>query len=288
MQTTGCVTFWARERLLTKTQQLLIQEATETERLSPAQASKLYGLLNFLESGMFGRVGCGGLRAIKYRQYSREHNLSEPLRASFNLILTILATQPKRQYWLTNHHWHRVVAASDAAQDGTRVGSGDYRILCLVRCAVLTTQREAFVAAIPDELFDWFTPGNQKIAQLEMLMIAHALVNRADMFRRRRGYWFIDNVASLMCLIRGRSDSADLEKIAQFIHAALFALEALLFWEYIPSKSTWANPISRLGAHDPWHSSNFFIRFQSCLTLQLLDLPFLAVVKVFQFLYCFG
>ena len=70
---------------------------------------------------------------------------------------------------------------------------------------------------MPDELFDWFTPGSQKIAQLGMLMIAHALVNGADFFRRRRGFWFIDNVASLMCFIRGRSDSVDLEKIAQFI-----------------------------------------------------------------------
>ena len=141
---------------------------------------------------MFGRVGCGGLRPIKDRHYSRQHELTPSLRSSFDLILTILAAQPKRQYWLTNHRWARLVAASDAAQDGERIGS--------------LNPREAFVASMPDEIFDWLTPGTQKIAQLEMLMIAHALVNGADMFRGRRGFWFIGNVASLMCLKRGRSD----------------------------------------------------------------------------------
>jgi hypothetical protein len=140
------------------------------------------------------------------------------------------------------------------------------------------------VATLPDELFDWLDQGAQKITQLEMLMIAHALVKRAGDFRGRRGFWFIDNVASLMCLIRGRIDAEDLEKISRFIHIALFACETILFWEYIPSKSNWADPISRLGAKDPWHTARSFCRFQSELPLQLLDFPFPALVKVIQFL----
>ena len=115
-------------------------------------------------------------------------------------------------------------------------------------------------------------------------MIAHALLNRASLFRHRRGFWFIDNIASLMCLLRGRSDSDDLEKIVRFIHVTLFALEAMLFWEYIPSKSNWADPISRLGARDPWHANNGFARHHSELLIQLLDLPFSAVVCLVQFL----
>ena len=114
-----------------------------------------------------------------------------------------------------------------------------------------------------------------------------ALMKRADSFRRHRGFWFID-VASLMCLIRGRSDARDLERIAQFIHIVLFAVEVVLFWEYIPTKSNWADPISRLGARDPWHSRQAFCRFQSELSVQLIDMPFPAIVKIVQFLYCFG
>ena len=79
--------------------------------------------------------------------------------------------------------------------------------------AASTQPREAFVATTDDSLFAWFAPGSEKIARLEMLMVAHALINRASSFRFSRGFWFIDNVARLMCLIRGRSDSPDLEKI---------------------------------------------------------------------------
>ena len=64
MSTIGASTVNTRERLLTKTQQI-IKDSKETNRLSLAQAFKLYGLLNFLGSGTFGRVGCGGLRAIR-------------------------------------------------------------------------------------------------------------------------------------------------------------------------------------------------------------------------------
>jgi len=69
-----------------------------------------------------------------------------------------------------------------------------------------------------------------------------------------------------MCLIRGRSDAEDLERIAEFIHAVPFALEAVLFWEYIPTKYNWADPISRL----PGTPS--------------IDLPFPAIVEIVQFL----
>ena len=269
-----------RHCLLAKTN-LAISTAKESCKFTPAQAAKLYGLLNFLENGMFGRVGCGGLTPIKDRQYSRETSLTKSIIQSFDIIQAVLSCQPKRRLWLTNAHWSRVVAASDAAQDAPLTGSGGYLILWGLPC---DRPREAFVATIDDSLFSWFTPGNQKIAQLEMLMVAHALINRASSFRKRRGFWFIDNVASLMCLVRGRSDSDDLEKIARFIHVVLFALEAMLFWEYIPTKSNWADPISRLGARDPWHANNGFALFQSELMIQLLDLPFSAIVRCVQFL----
>ena len=103
-----------RERLLTKTRGI-INAAKEEQRFSPARASKLYGLLNFLEKGMYGRVGCGGLRALKDHQYGRSHTLSQSLLNSFDMITTILEDQPKRQFWLTNGEWPRVVVASDAA-----------------------------------------------------------------------------------------------------------------------------------------------------------------------------
>ena len=112
--------------------------------------------------------------------------------------------------------------------------------------------REAFVADLPDELYDYWV-GDYEIAQLlEVLMIAHALLARPHEFRGRQGIWMmIDNVAGLMCLLRGRSDSLEVEESCHFIHVPLFALTVSLHWEYIPSKPNWADPISRLGSQDP-------------------------------------
>ena len=233
----GLVTFWARDRLLDKVKTFIV-DARETGKFTPGMASKLYGTLNFLESGMFGRVGCGGLASIKDHQYQSSSALPSSVDRSFDLILAVLQTKPKRLFWLAPLASKRIVAASDAAQDASGEGSGGFLLLWSPEASC--RPREAFVATIDPSLFSWFTPGSQKIAQLEMLMVAHALINRASFFRFSRGYWFIDNVASLMCLIRGRSDSSDLEKICHFIHIVLFAVEAVLFWEYIPSKSNWA------------------------------------------------
>ena len=110
-------------------------------------------------------------------------------------------------------------------------------------------------------------------------MVLYALVERPDLFRNRRGLWFLDNVAAVMTLVRGRSSNADLAKLGHLIHLALFALRAQGYWEYVQSKSNWADDISRLGAEDPWwrcHGLNFIRRtfllsFFSCLSSLLFS-----------------
>ena len=87
-----------------------------------------------------------------------------------------------------------------------------------------------------------------------------------------------------MCLIRAQSHSAELEEICHFIHVALFALKASLYWEYIPSVATWADPISRKGPKDFWHQRRNFVSFLSYFDNRLLKLPLAAVIRVVQFL----
>ena len=53
-------------------------------------------------------------------------------------------------------------------------------------------------------------------------MVLYALVERPDLFRNRHGLWFLDNVAAVMTLVRGRSSNADLAKLGHLIHLALF------------------------------------------------------------------
>eukprot|EP00438_Fugacium_kawagutii_P005548 Skav216281 [mRNA] locus=scaffold2088:69829:83155:+ [translate_table: standard] len=274
------VTFWVRERLELKVR-TLIEEARSSGFLRPSHAAKLYGMLNFLESGVFGRFGCGGLQSIKDRQYSSTTAVTPELEASFQVIITVLEARPQRPYEVRRQPRPRVLVASDAALEGPKQGSGGFLILWTTPSLPI---REAFVAHIPDELYSFFSGDGQKIAQLELMMVAYALITRASTFRGRRGYWFIDNVASLMCLLRGRSDSEDLSSISDFIHVGLFALDTALYWEYIPSKSNWADPISRHGLKDSWFQQNRFRAFRAFFPVKLLSMPFSATVRVFQFL----
>ena len=96
----------------------------------------------------------------------------------------------------------------------------------------------------------------------------------------------MDNTAALMVLIRGRSSSGDLSRLSQLIHLnlCLFALDCTLYWEWIPSKSNWADDISRLGWADPWPRANGFLILPSSFPHALWTLPVLAVIKVVQFL----
>ncbi|CAE7815841.1 unnamed protein product [Symbiodinium sp. CCMP2592] len=207
----GFVTFSTRKRLFDKMADL-IEQATSSSSLPAGLASKMFGLMNFLEQGMYGRVGCGGLAALSERQNSREIGLTEEIRACFRLISAILRLRPQRQFWIVRPRTQRFIAASDAAAEAPLCGSGGFLIVWQHPKGQL---REGFVAASPASLYPLWGPGEKKIAQLELSMVLYALVSRPSQFRSRRGVWYIDNTAALMSLIRGRSDNADLSRLAQ-------------------------------------------------------------------------
>ena len=92
----GTVAFWVRSRLQAKVEDMLaagqpLAFAERTGVLPPGVASKLYGVLNFLEQGMYGRVGTGGLQALKARQTEKVVELTSALRQSMEVIRAVLA-----------------------------------------------------------------------------------------------------------------------------------------------------------------------------------------------------
>ncbi|CAE7361503.1 unnamed protein product [Symbiodinium sp. CCMP2592] len=275
----GVVRFFVRDRLVSKVHDMLDQ-AVSSNSLSPGLAAKLYGTCNFLEQGMYGRVGAGGLRAIRERSDEGGRELTPPILACFSLIRAVLAVRPEREFEVLRRPVARFCAASDAAEDIPGAGSGGFHLVWLDSTEV----RESFIAHIGPEVYAQFTPGEHKIAQLELAMVLYALAVRAPSFRGRRGYWYIDNVAALMSLIRGRSSSPDLECLAQLIHIAMFALRTSFFFEYIPSKTNWADAVSRIGFAELWLHQRGFSCHVASFPFQLVGLPFLAVLRVFEFL----
>ena len=273
----GVVYFWARERLETKVLDI-ISTCRLRYHLLPGTAAKLYGILNFLEQGIYGRVGCGGLSGMKGRQYEQDANLTPSILTCFEVVQAVLQSKPRRVFHVLPSCPNRFCVASDAALEAPRQGTGGFAIVWLQDG---TEAREAFVADIPAAIYELWSPGDKKIAQLELSMVLYGLLARPAQFRHRRGIWLIDNTAALMALIRGRSDSSDLERMSQLIHTALYSLDCWIYWERIPSKSNWADSISRLGFNDPWLAKHRFTVFKAFFPTLLWQLPFCAIVRIF-------
>ena len=275
------VTFWARDRIQKKLLDIITQARSE-RRLPAGTGSKLYGIANFFEIGVWGRVGCGGLAAIKAWQQERTGELTPAILHSFEVLEAIISLKPCRHLYVRPLPHPRFIAASDAALEEPGNGSGGF---LLVWFSDRGQQREAFVADIPPQVYALWEPGDRKIAQLESLMVLYGLWTRPHAFRHRRGTWFIDNTAALMALIRGRSRNADLEHLATLIHMTLFALDAWFWFEWIPSMSNWADSISRLGASDPWCGDHNFTLHHAYCPFLIWHLPFPALIRVAQFLW---
>ena len=242
-----------------------------------ATASKLYGILNFLEQGI-GRIGTGGLHALKERQNETGRELTRALRHTFETIRSVLRLRPQREVEILPSLCERFAAASDVAEDTPRQGTGGFLLVWGGEYQF----REAFVAEITEQTYEAFLPGEATIAQLELSMVLFALTSRASAFRRRRGVWYM---ARLMDLIRGRSDSPDLERLANLIHVALFSLETWIYRGWIPSKSNWADAISRLGEEDPWCAANGLKLHRSFFpSSEVWSLPLVPAMLVFQYL----
>ena len=120
--------------------------------------------------------------------------------------------------------------------------------------------------------------------QLELYMILAAVTAFADDFRDKRGVWFVDNIAALMALVRGRGNSESLDQMALRIHAALFSIRAWVYFEWVSSESNWADGISRDGLADPWQQRHRFEPGRCVGVPMLLRLPVRAAVTVFEHL----
>ena len=207
---------------------------TEAEGSLPSgAASKLCGMLDFLEQGVYGRIGTGGLHSLlKERQHETSRELTQAVRAGFETVRAVLCLKPRREVEGLPSSCPRFVAASDAVEDIPRQGTGGF----LLVWRGSPPQRETFVgggggAEITEDTYEAFMPGDTKIARLELSMVLFALSTRAATFRGRRGVWFIDNAAALMALIRSTSGFPDVERLANLIHVALFSLETWIYWE---------------------------------------------------------
>ena len=261
----------------------MIRVARQAASLPPGTASKLYGTANLFEQGVFGKIGRAGLNAIKDRQYetAAPFPITRHINSSLSVLEAIIAEKPQRVVHLGATPFRRFVSASDAAYEG---GNGTGGFLCVIQDFEGVWVRTARVAVIPQEIYTMWGNHSTYIAQLELLMVLVGLVELAPELRGTRGVWFIDNIAALMALVRGRSDSDDLDSLARIIHCALFALRTWIYFEWVESEANWSDGISRTGFDDPWHRTHGFSARQCRFQPMILQLPIRPSIRLFEFL----
>eukprot|EP00438_Fugacium_kawagutii_P015959 Skav227096 [mRNA] locus=scaffold199:6515:11398:+ [translate_table: standard] len=273
----GVIQLWPRDRLLDKISGL-IAEAKARQQLTPGEASKLYGCLTFMDQGAFGRVARAGLNDLKDRQYSSSKDLSASLLQTFDLVQALLQVKPRREVLLDPLATPRLIVASDASQDQPRQGKAGVLL-------VAPTAGRVGAFFVPTEaVFNLWNAHPVKIAQLELLAVLHGLLAFADHFRSSKVVWFVDNVAALMSLFKGRSDNPELDFMAQAVHLLMFHLRCFSFFEWIPSASNWSDGISRDDFRDDWLNSHQFRVHQSSVPVLLWRFDFLTLSCIFSFL----
>ena len=87
-----------------------------------------------------------------------------------------------------------------------------------------------------------------------------------------------------MALVKGSSGSNSFDPMAELVHLVCFASRSVPYFEYVGSKSNWADEISREGAQGIWAHLNAFSVEECGVLVELLQLPCLAVVRVLEYL----
>lgn len=274
---TAEIRVWIRDRLQAKISDL-INTAFAEQRLHPGTAAKLYGCVTFLDQAAFGKIARAGLSALKDRQCVDTTSMLTPsLVRAFETIQAVIRLQPQRVVRILAGQQPRICGASDAAQD-QHVGSGGF----LVHTRMFI--RLGAVVPITPAVVQLWKPCDVYIAQLELLMVFQAILTFPDEFRYASGVWYIDNIASLMALIKGRSDNLDLDHLAQMIHLLLYHLHSSLWFEWVQSKSNWSDGISRDGFRDKFVKDYSFQCHESTVPILLWQFPILPLSLVFSFL----
>ena len=275
----GIIRFWPRESLITKVASI-ISMAREVG-LPSGMASKLYGVSNFIETGMYARVGRAGLWAIKDRQKETSFEITPSISLSFELLSDLFKFKPQREYMLWGGVSRRAITASDAAYENGRGSAG---FLSVIDPGEPEETRLGKVIVLPSHLYNVWGARKTYIAQLELLAVLVAIIEVASLVRGASTVWFIDNVAALMALVKGASGSHSLDQMAQLVHLACFAIRSVPYFEYVESAANWSDEISREGAQGNWAPNNAFSVGECGVIVELLSLPSLAIVIIFEYL----
>ena len=111
------VTFGMKQATKDKAEKMLSAHIA-AYKLTPAEASKLRGLLQWADRGLTGRPCRGALTALTARQYYekvRGHSLTPKLEEALGFLQTALQVMPDRKMLLGKEEEQPIVMSTDAS-----------------------------------------------------------------------------------------------------------------------------------------------------------------------------
>ena len=232
----------------------LIEQALETNHLTPAVASKIFGKLIFMSMAFVGKVGRVGTKVLAQRMYfdTPPWRLSFALTRALYFLQLVLTMLPSLRIDLWSVGEPLVVIASDAQADPGSQPSAGYIML-----GGSGDVRKAGFNQFPEQLLALWgyaaevrEAGGNPIALCEAAVVLFALWHRRKDLANQRIIWFVDNTAALQSLVKGSSSNQILCRIVEAFHIICFHLKCRVWLEYVQSADNWSDGISRYGRED--------------------------------------
>ena len=111
-----------------------------------------------------------------------------------------------------------------------------------------------------------------------------ALTEAALLIRDTNSAWFIGNSVALRTLVRQSGNSHSRNRIAKIVHLKHSNSRAAPYFEYIELEANWADGVSRAGTQGTWAPRNAFPVKECGVLAELLTLPCIAVIIIFEYL----
>ena len=224
-----------------------IQEALDSNTLTSGGASKLRGLLQWIDTGISGRPCRGALCALVARQYWEDLQQVTPrLRTALEYLRLCVETMPSRNIPMTFHGVKKAIVYSDASTDGPE---GGLRVGILV--VAPGEQTECATVDVPPEIVELWGFRKTYIGQGELLAGPLAQWLFSDRLRGRLVTWYMDNTSACAALVKASSPQFDSSAMALVAGLQAQANGSLVWVEYINTKQNPSDCLSRGGLADP-------------------------------------
>ncbi len=229
-----------------------LQGVAQTQRLTPAFASKLYGRLNFACTQMWGRTGRARLKAFLRRIYERRDNYNMQIATAVAWWLAFLRDYRPRPVPLVLRTERAVVTYSDGEGTDAGVGIAIWHDDDRPRAAYLSVHTEIRRAWSAQRALQLQTEEFSDIFCVEAVGPLAIITTWPQLLRGRLWLHFIDNTSAQSALVRGASSVHAGDVIVGHTWMAI-AREASHFWcDRVCSKSNPIDGVSRRRWEGPW------------------------------------